>query len=96
MELSALAENIINKLRTIADRLWQQGRKIVIVGSTSSDVKKSQQWQNQLADLARDGAHIVPFHASDLNGRRAGQEAMENWRRISPTFETMVKALRPD
>ena len=96
MEISAVSENILNRLRAIVDRLWQQGRKVVIVGSTSSDIKKSAHWQNQLADLAREGYHIIPFHASETNGLKEAREGLENWRENLSNIRTMVKALRPD
>ncbi|KAK4155245.1 hypothetical protein C8A00DRAFT_42129 [Chaetomidium leptoderma] len=64
VELSSLYPAIIHKLRAIADRMWMAGKRVVLVGSSSGDMNKSSQWRDQLADLGRDGAHIIPYHAS--------------------------------
>lgn len=53
IELSMTPEgaSIINKLRTIVDRLWQDGNKIVIVGSASNDENASAQWHGKVKEL---------------------------------------------
>ncbi|KAK4455620.1 P-loop containing nucleoside triphosphate hydrolase protein [Podospora aff. communis PSN243] len=65
VEISALHDGIIAKLRHIVDRMWQRGRKVVLVGSSGSDINKSGQWRDQLVELGRDGHHIIPFHAAE-------------------------------
>ncbi|KAK0626195.1 P-loop containing nucleoside triphosphate hydrolase protein [Immersiella caudata] len=65
VEISELHEGIIIKLRHIVDRMWQAGRKVVMVGSSGSDVNRSGQWRDQLVDLGRDGSHIIPFQAAE-------------------------------
>ncbi|KAK3344960.1 hypothetical protein B0H65DRAFT_539368 [Neurospora tetraspora] len=69
VEISELQESLITRLRDIVDD-WhfeeaaQDGKKIVLVGSSSSDMDKSQHWRNHLVELGREGHHIIPFHAS--------------------------------
>ncbi|KAK3951500.1 hypothetical protein QBC32DRAFT_343874 [Pseudoneurospora amorphoporcata] len=69
VEISELQESLITRLRDIVDD-WhfeeaaQDGKKIVLVGSSSSDMEKSQHWRNHLVELGREGHHIIPFHAS--------------------------------
>ncbi|KAH8897858.1 AAA-domain-containing protein [Thozetella sp. PMI_491] len=94
-EITALSENIINKLRSIVDRMWQKGRKAIIVGSTSSDATKPSQWSGQLAELTREDCHIVPFHASDMDGAKDELESLENWRENLVNIRTMIQALDP-
>lgn len=69
VEISELQESLITRLRDIVDD-WHfeeaahDGKKIVLVGSSSSDMEKSQHWRNHLVELGREGHHIIPFHAS--------------------------------
>ncbi|KAK3392613.1 hypothetical protein B0T20DRAFT_383579 [Sordaria brevicollis] len=69
VEISELQENLITRLRDIVDD-WhfeeaaQNGKRIVLVGSSSSEMEKSQHWRNHLVELGREGHHIIPFHAS--------------------------------
>ncbi|KAH7636009.1 P-loop containing nucleoside triphosphate hydrolase protein [Sordaria sp. MPI-SDFR-AT-0083] len=69
VEISELQESLMTRLRDIVDD-WhfeeaaQDGKKIVLVGSSSSDMEKSQHWRNHLVELGREGHHIIPFHAS--------------------------------
>lgn len=44
--------SIINRLRTIADRRWQDGSKIIIVGSVAHDGSASAQWHAKVKDLS--------------------------------------------
>ncbi|KAK4120780.1 AAA-domain-containing protein [Parathielavia appendiculata] len=70
VELSSLYPALLHKFRAVADRVSMAGRKVIVVGSSGSDMSKSQ-WRDQLDDLGRDGnAHVIPFHASekDMNG----------------------------
>lgn len=69
VELSELQESLITRLRDIVhdwhfEEAAHDGKKIVLVGSSSSDMDKSQHWRNQLVELGREGHHIIPFHAS--------------------------------
>ncbi|KAK4465941.1 P-loop containing nucleoside triphosphate hydrolase protein [Cladorrhinum samala] len=69
VEISSLKPVIISKFRMIVDRMWQAGRKVVLVGSSSGDIQKSVQWREQLIEMGREGSHIIPFHSSEPEGR---------------------------
>ncbi|KAK3386990.1 hypothetical protein B0H63DRAFT_430810 [Podospora didyma] len=67
VELSSLNDTIMSRLRAVVDRMWQKGRRIVIVGSSSSDasdVNKSMHWRDQLVEMGREGSHVLPFHST--------------------------------
>jgi len=66
VEISSILEQIIRKLRMKVDQLWQRGRKIVLVGSSSSDSRTST-WmmRERLLHLGQDGSHIIPLHTSE-------------------------------
>lgn len=63
VELGTLAEGVIQKLRAVVDRLWRRGKRIIIIGSTSSDVKTAMQWRAQLAEMGKEDCHVIPYHA---------------------------------
>ncbi|KAK4165061.1 hypothetical protein QBC43DRAFT_316637 [Cladorrhinum sp. PSN259] len=64
IEISSLKPMIINKFKMIIDRMWQNGRRVVLVGSSSGGVN-SYQMREQLVEMARDGTHVIPFHSSE-------------------------------
>ncbi|KAK4221836.1 hypothetical protein QBC38DRAFT_549704 [Podospora fimiseda] len=64
IEISSLKPVLINKLRMIVDRMWQTGRKVVLVGSTSADITRSYPLREQVQEIMREGSHILPFHSS--------------------------------
>lgn len=63
IELGTLAEGVLQRLRAVVDRLWRKGKRIIIIGSTSSDVKTAMQWRAQLAEMSKEDCHVIPYHA---------------------------------
>ncbi|ROW12968.1 hypothetical protein VPNG_04750 [Cytospora leucostoma] len=61
VELTMTTEgaSIIDKLRSIVDRLWQDGTSIVIVGSSSNDKNASARWHSKMKELSTDCYPIV-------------------------------------
>ncbi|KUI73555.1 Protein MSP1 [Cytospora mali] len=61
VELAMTTEgvSIIDKLRTVVDRLWQEGSSIIIVGSTSNDKNAPVRWHSKLKELSTDCYPIV-------------------------------------
>ncbi|KAK3343920.1 hypothetical protein B0T25DRAFT_555586 [Lasiosphaeria hispida] len=90
VEISSLHEGIINKLRVIVDRLWQKGRKIVLVGSSSSSEVQRSQWYEQLVELGQEGSHIIPLHAS---GASDWMEKHDNFRENIDNIKNMLQAM---
>ncbi|KAK0651380.1 P-loop containing nucleoside triphosphate hydrolase protein [Cercophora newfieldiana] len=90
VEISSLHEGIILKLRHIVDRMWQKGRKVVLVGSSSGDINKSVQWREQLVDLGRDGSHIVPLQASEAT---EWMERSDNFYENITNIKNMLQAM---
>jgi SpoVK/Ycf46/Vps4 family AAA+-type ATPase len=92
VELSALQPTMIRKLQAVADRMCMAGRRTILLGSSSGDVGKVSQWRDQLNDLGRDGAHIIPFHAEDqVDGLFEHLDnAHENLRNIHDVLQAMV------
>lgn len=52
---------ILNKLRAIVDRLWQDGSKIVIVGSASNDSTASPKWHSKVRELSVQDCYPMVF-----------------------------------
>ncbi|KAK4239257.1 hypothetical protein C8A03DRAFT_32670 [Achaetomium macrosporum] len=92
VELSSLQPAMIRKFQTIADRMWMAGRRAILVGSSSGDVGRVSQWRDQLNDLGRDGAHIIPFHAEELMSGFLEDldNVLENLRNIDDMLRAMV------
>ncbi|KAK1761302.1 hypothetical protein QBC47DRAFT_419696 [Echria macrotheca] len=89
-ELCELNENTVKKLRDVVDRMWQRGRKVVLVGSSAGDVHRSQQWRDQLVELGRDGHHIIPLHASETT---EWMERNDNLQENMNNIKNMVHAM---
>jgi hypothetical protein len=92
VEITSLQGSIVTKLRHIVDRMWQRGRKVVLMGSSSSDVNKSSQWRDQLIDLGRDGSHVIPFHSMVLHDQHMEKHdnVNENINNIKNMLEAML------
>lgn len=92
VEIRSLHEGIITKLRDIVDSMWQRGRRVVLVGSSASDVNKSAQWREQLVELGREGSHIIPLQAAsnELSARESGDNFHENMHNIRTMVEAML------
>ncbi|KAH6622948.1 hypothetical protein F5144DRAFT_346752 [Chaetomium tenue] len=92
VEVNLLYRPIIQRLRAIADRMWKAGRKVVLVGSSSGELDKLPEYREQLTELARDGAHVIPFHAdperTDVEEKWANAE--ENLANIEDMLRAMV------
>jgi AAA+ superfamily predicted ATPase len=94
VEVNSLYRSIINKLRSIADRMWKAGRRVVFVGSSSGDLEKLPEYREQLAELARDGAHVIPFHADPA--RTDSEEKWNNAEENLANIEDMLRAVVGD
>ncbi|KAK4205654.1 hypothetical protein QBC40DRAFT_260551 [Triangularia verruculosa] len=94
VEIGALQSSILNKIRTIVDRMWHNGRRVVIVASSSSELKNSgspAQWRDQLAEIGRDGTHIIPFYShEDYHWLEAADNMLDNLRNIEDMVQAMV------
>lgn len=53
--------SLINKLRTTVDRLWQNGVRIVIVGSASNDTNATSRWHAKVKDLISHDCYPIVF-----------------------------------
>lgn len=56
--------SILEKLRTIVDRLWQDGSSAVIVGSVSNDKNASRQWHSKVKELSSGDCYPIVFSPS--------------------------------
>ncbi|KAL2179982.1 uncharacterized protein P884DRAFT_218591 [Thermothelomyces heterothallicus CBS 202.75] len=90
VELSSLYPSIIHKLRAIADRMWRAGRGVVLVGSSSGDMDRSLQWRDQVIELGRDGAHVIPFHADSVKD----YSLFEDWDNVLENLFNIKEMLR--
>lgn len=61
LTMSAEGASILNKLRTVVDRLWQDGNKVVIVGSTSNDDSASVKWHAKVKELSSQDCYPFVF-----------------------------------
>lgn len=53
--------SILEKLRAIVDRQWQDGSSAVIVGSVSNDKNASKQWHSKVKDLSSSDCYPIVF-----------------------------------
>lgn len=53
--------SILEKLRTIVDRLWQDGSSAIIVGSVSNDKNASRQWHSKVKELSSGDCYPIVF-----------------------------------
>lgn len=65
LTMSAEGVSILNKLRTVVDRLWQDGNKIVIVGSASHDDSASVKWHAKVKELSSQDCYPFVFSPRD-------------------------------
>ncbi|KAJ0125511.1 ATPase [Diaporthe amygdali] len=67
VELMMTAEgaSILDRLRTIVDRLWQEGSNTIIVGSVSNDKNASKQWHNKVKELSNSDCYPIIFSPSN-------------------------------
>lgn len=61
LHMSSESTSIINKIRTVVDRLWQDGTKIVIVGSSSNDSTASPKWHARVKELSIQDCYPMVF-----------------------------------
>lgn len=61
MTMTPEGASILNKFRTIVDRMWQDGNKIVIVGSASNDDNASVKWHMKLKELSNQDCYPFLF-----------------------------------
>lgn len=56
--------SILDKLRTIVDRLWQDGSSAIVVGSISNDKNASKQWHSKVKELSSSDCYPIVFSPS--------------------------------
>lgn len=61
LNMSSEGASMVNKLRTVIDRLWQDGSKIVIVGSASNDGTASPRWHAKVKELSTHDCYPFVF-----------------------------------
>ncbi|KAH6847954.1 hypothetical protein B0I37DRAFT_154679 [Chaetomium sp. MPI-CAGE-AT-0009] len=89
VELNSLHNSIVYTLRAITERMWKAGRRVVFVGSSSGDVDKLPDYREQLVELGRDGAHVIPFHA---DAERTNED--EKWNHAEENLANIEDMLR--
>jgi len=92
IELNSLAEGIINKLRSIVDRMWHNGRRVIIVGSSSTDIHDAPQWRS-LLHSNKEEYHVIPFHVSENADDKAARENREATQENLDNISAMLRAL---
>jgi AAA+ superfamily predicted ATPase len=95
VELSSLYPSIIHKLQAIADRMWRAGRRTVLVGSSGADMDKSPHWREQLVELGRNGATVIPFEVLAAP-QNVGIEKSDNGHENLTNIEEMLRAMVGD
>jgi hypothetical protein len=93
IELGTLAEGVLQKLRAIVDRLWRKGKRIIIIGSSSSDVKTAMQWRAQLAEMSKEDCHVIPYHAEVPSKVKESMEKADNTLENVRNLTNMLLAL---
>ncbi|KAJ9165251.1 AAA-domain-containing protein [Coniochaeta hoffmannii] len=93
IELGTLAEAVLQRLRAVVDRLWRKGKRIIIIGSTSSDVKTAMQWRSQLAEMSKEDCHVIPYHAEIPAKVKEGMERADNALENVRNLTNMLQAL---
>lgn len=78
-EMSSTVEGteILGKLRSIVDRLWQRGHKIVLVGSASTHTDVRSSLVERAEELRLEGCHIIPFRVQRTTSTPCLAEKME-------------------
>ncbi|PSR83114.1 P-loop containing nucleoside triphosphate hydrolase protein [Coniella lustricola] len=77
--------SIINRLRTIADRRWQDGSKIIIVGSVSNDASASTQWHAKVKELSEQDCYpIVTSVKPDV------LPELQQWQRVDYLHDNLL------
>lgn len=94
LELTSTVEGtqILNKLRNVVDRLWQKGRKIVLVGSTSADMNANPDLLERTEDLRQEDCHIIPYRVAEGPATRA-MEAQDTFDENMSNIRAMISAL---
>ncbi|KIH94997.1 hypothetical protein SPBR_03576 [Sporothrix brasiliensis 5110] len=94
LELSSTIEGtqILTKLRNIVDRLWQKGRKIVLVGSTSADMNANPSLLERAEDLRQEDCHVIPYRVAEGTSTR-NMEAQDTFNENMSNIRAMISAL---
>lgn len=92
LELNSLAEGIVNKIRSIVDRMWQNGRRAILIGSSSSDIQTAPQWRT-LLQMSKEDFHVIPFHMSEKFHDKVKWEKREAIQENLDNISTMIRSL---
>lgn len=78
VELNMTTEgiSILNRLRTIVDRLWQEGSSVIIVGSASNDSTATPQWHAKVKELSIRDCYPIVFspNSDELPGLKSWEK----------------------
>jgi SpoVK/Ycf46/Vps4 family AAA+-type ATPase len=92
IELNAVIPEVVQKLKAVVDKSWHKGKRIILVGSSSSDINDVSQWRSQLMEeISREDCHVVPYHVDMPN--KAAQQEVENVDENLLNIRTMLSAL---
>lgn len=86
--------SILEKLRTIVDRLWQDGSSAVIVGSVSNDKNASKQWHSKVKELSSGDCYPIVFspgtgELAELKTLEQQDNVLDNLRNINWMLECL-------
>lgn len=86
--------SILEKLRTIVDRLWQDGSSAVIVGSVSNDKNASKQWHSKVKELSSGDCYPIVFspgtgELTELKTLEQQDNVLDNLRNINWMLECL-------
>ncbi|OIW27575.1 AAA-domain-containing protein [Coniochaeta ligniaria NRRL 30616] len=93
IELGTLAEAVLQRLRAVVDRLWRKGKRIILIGSSSSDVKTAMQWRAQLAEMSKEDCHVIPYHTEVPTKVKESMEKADNTLENVRNITNMLLAL---
>ncbi|CAK7228255.1 hypothetical protein SCUCBS95973_006817 [Sporothrix curviconia] len=94
LELSSSGEGaqVLGKLRSLVDRMWQKGRKVVLVGSTSTDMNACPALLDKAEELRQEDCHIIPYRVADTAATRA-MEVQDAFNENMRNIRAMIAAL---
>lgn len=94
LELSSTIEGtqVLTKLRSLVDRLWQKGRKIVLVGSSSADMNANPTLLERAEELRQEDCHIIPYRVVEGPATRE-MEAQDTFNENMSNIRAMISAL---
>lgn len=93
VELSALQDGIIRKLRSTVDRMWHQGRKAFVVASSSSGEQTSTRFRDQLLDMSGNDMSVIPLRCGGSRSQKRLLESVDNMKENTVNLKAMLEAM---